>query len=112
MDKQGEKRKFADDDNKMNSNKHRTSMFGSIDQTKEYRLYWLDENETILSHVHKVISRFEYFRQIFESKGVLVKPKTVLSAESNFESNGGLRFLIKNHLGSEKSEKLLFSTQN
>ena len=46
-------------------------------------------------HVHKVISRFEYFRQIFESKTVLVKQRTVLDAESNFESNGSLKFSIK-----------------
>jgi hypothetical protein len=71
-------------------------------------LCWNNLTQMKEKHAHKVISRFEYFRIIFESWLVLVKQRSVLSAESNFDSDGRLRLLIKKSYRAPKKQILLF----
>ncbi len=68
-------------------------------QSHDHELYVIFITISSNIHAHKVISRFEYFRIIFESWSVLVKQRVVLSSESNFSSDGHLRCPIKNNIG-------------
>jgi hypothetical protein len=70
-------------------NKFSYSSFTMIDNYRSEKII------EVLLYAHKVISRFEYFRIIFESWLVLMKQRAVLSTESNFDSDDRLRFSTK-----------------
>jgi hypothetical protein len=63
-------------------------------------------------NAYKVISRFEYFRIIFESLHVLGKQRAVLSTELNFDLDDRLRFSMKNHTGPQKNKNYFFMPKN